>query len=510
MPRAILSVHDKTGLVDFARGLHDLGWMLIASGGTAKALRGHAIPVTEVGSYTGSPEILGGRVKTLHPAVHGGLLARSTEADHNELLKLGWDYIDLVAVNLYPFEATIAKSDVTFDEVIENIDIGGVTLIRAAAKNHQRVTLVCDPADYAPVLDELRAGGVTSDTRRRLGVKGFASTAQYDSAIFNYLSEGKALHLTAYPVQALRYGENPHQAATLYSYEPDGGPLGGKVLQGKELSYNNLLDLDAAWKGAVSFDRSAIVIVKHLSPCGIATADRLADAFKAALASDPISAFGGVIASNQPFDGATAEALGDLFVECIAAPGFTADAKAILARRKNCRLVEMPDLKIEPAYELRSINRGLLKQEIDMGDPLPAPAVENGGGVGVGWKVMSKRQPTEAEWAALRFAWKACQHVKSNSIVFAQGTATVGIGGGQPNRVDCVRIAAERAGEKSKGAVMASDAFFPFPDSVEVAAQAGITAIAHPGGSVRDAESIAIADANHIAMVTTGVRHFRH
>ena len=501
MPRALLSVHDKSGLVEFARGLHDLGWTLIASGGTAKALRDNHIPVTEVGDYTGSPEILGGRVKTLHPAVHGGLLARSTEADHNELLKLGWDYIDLVAVNLYPFEATIAKSDVTFDEVIENIDIGGVTLIRAAAKNHQRVTPVCDPADYSSVLDELRAGSVSSETRQRLAVKGFASTAHYDSAIFNYLSGSKALHITAYPVQTLRYGENPHQSATFYSYEPNGGPLGGKVLQGKELSYNNLLDLDAAWKGAVSFDRPAIVIVKHLSPCGIATADRLVDAFKAALACDPISAFGGVIATNQPFDGDTAEALGDLFVECIAAPGFTDEARTILAKRKRaaCRLVEMPDLKIDPAYELRAINHGLLKQDIDKGDPANAE-----------WKVVSKRQPTEAEWAALKFAWKACQHVKSNSIVFAQGEATVGIGGGQPNRVDCVRIAKERAGEKSTGAVMASDAFFPFPDSVEVAAQAGITAIVHPGGSVRDAESIAIADTNNIAMVTTGVRHFRH
>ena len=499
MPRAILSVHDKTGLVAFTRGLRELGWLLIASGGTAKALRDNSIPVTEVADYTHSPEILGGRVKTLHPAVHGGLLARSTAADHNELLRLGWDYIDLVAVNLYPFEATIAKPNVTFDEVIENIDIGGVTLIRAAAKNHQRVTLVCDPADYAAVLAELRTGGVTNETRRQLALKGFAATAQYDSAIFNHLNGGGTLHLTAYPVQTLRYGENPHQSATLYSFEPEGGPLGGNILQGKELSYNNLLDLDAAWKSAVSFDRTTIVIVKHLSPCGIATADQLVDAFKAALVSDPISAFGGVIASNRPFDSETAEALGNLFVECIAAPGFTADARAILAKRKNCRLVEMPDLQIDPAYELRSINRGLLKQDIDHGDP-----------AGTEWKVVSKRQPTEKEWKALRFAWKACQHVKSNAIVFAQGEATVGIGGGQPNRVDCVRIAAERAGEKSRGAVMASDAFFPFPDSIEVAAQAGMTGIVHPGGSVRDSDSIAVADANNIALVTTGIRHFRH
>ncbi len=499
MPTAILSVHDKTGLVDFARGLHDLGWSLIASGGTAKALRDQSIPVTEVADYTHSPEILGGRVKTLHPAIHGGLLARSTEADHTELLNLGWDYIELVAVNLYPFEATIAKPNVTLDEAIENIDIGGVTLIRAAAKNHQRVTLVCDPADYSAVLDELNSGGVSDATRKRLAIKGFASTAHYDTAISGYLAPDLPLQVTAYPIQTLRYGENPHQSATVYSYEPGGGPLGGKVLQGKELSYNNLLDLDAAWKAAVSFDRTTIVIVKHLSPCGIASADQMVDAFKAALASDPISAFGGVIASNRPFDAETAGALGELFVECIAAPGFDADARSVLAKRKNLRLLEMPDLQVDPTYELRSINRGLLKQDIDRGDP-----------AGGEWKVVSKRQPTENEWAALRFAWKACQHVKSNSIVFAQGEATIGIGGGQPNRVDCVRIAQDRAGDKSIGAVMASDAFFPFPDSVEVAAQAGITAIVQPGGSVRDAESIAVADANNIAMVVTGVRHFRH
>jgi phosphoribosylaminoimidazolecarboxamide formyltransferase/IMP cyclohydrolase len=507
MPRAILSVHDKTGLINFARSLCELGWTLLASGGTAKALRDSDIPVTEVADYTGSPEILGGRVKTLHPAIYGGLLARATPEDQAELHALGWDTIDLVAVNLYPFEATIAKPDVTLAEAIENIDIGGVTLIRAAAKNYQRVTLVCDPADYAIVLNELRTGGVGEATRKQLAVKGFASTARYDTTISSYLSGSSALHLTVYSVQTLRYGENPHQSATLYSHNPNGGPLGGKMLQGKELSYNNLLDLDAAWKGVVSFDRPTIVIVKHLSPCGIASAGRLVDAFKAALASDPISAFGGVIASNQPFDGETAQALGELFVECIAAPAFTPEAQGVLAKRKNCRLVEMPDLKIDPAYELRSINRGLLKQDIDFGDP---PSMLEAGKTNDGWTVVSKRQPTKAEWTALKFAWKACQHVKSNSIVFARGEATVGIGGGQPNRVDCVRIAAERAGKKSAGAVMASDAFFPFPDSVEVAAQAGITAIVHPGGSVRDDESIAIADANNMAMVTTGVRHFRH
>jgi phosphoribosylaminoimidazolecarboxamide formyltransferase/IMP cyclohydrolase len=477
-------------------------------------LREQGLPVTEVAEYTGSPEILGGRVKTLHPAIHGGLLARDTDADQVELANLGWDFIDLVAVNLYPFEQTIADPKATLERAIENIDIGGVTLIRAAAKNHSRVTLVCDPADYAAVLAELKAGRVSPETRRRLAVKGFALTAHYDAAINAYLSgltpsraearpadagADEPLMLGLYPVQRLRYGENPHQAAMLYGYEPDAGPLGGRVLQGKELSYNNLLDLDAAWKAALSFEPPTICIVKHLSPCGIASAPELADAFRAAFASDTRSAFGGVIAANRAFDGATARALGDLFVECIAAPGFSDDARAALAGRKNCRLVEMPDLRVEPPHELRSITRGVLRQDVDQGDP-----------AGGEWKVASQRAPTAAEWEALRFAWKACQHVKSNAIVLARGQATIGIGGGQPNRVDCVHIAAERAGDKARGSVMASDAFFPFPDSVEAAIEAGVSAIVQPGGSVRDAESIAAADRAGLAMVVTGVRHFRH
>ncbi len=505
MPTALLSVHDKTGLVEFARGLQQQGWRLIASGGTAKLLRENALVVTEVADYTCSPEILDGRVKTLHPAIHGGLLARATKADRADLDRISADYIDLVAVNLYPFEQTIAQPNVTLAEAIENIDIGGVTLIRAAAKNNDRVTLICDPADYAAVLLEIGTGGVLSETRSRLAVKGFAATAHYDSAITAYLGGLAAqdpLQLTAYPVQSLRYGENPHQSATLYSFDPGVGPLGGEILQGKELSYNNLLDLDAAWKVAVSFERPTICIVKHLSPCGIASANQLVDAYSDAFECDKTSAFGGVIASNRSFSGETADALGDLFVECIAAPDFSAEALAVLAKKKNCRLVRMPNLEIQPRYELRSITRGLLRQDVDLGDP--------GEVAGESWKVVSKRQPTAAEWTAMRFAWKACQHVKSNAIVFVQGESTVGIGGGQPNRVDCVRIATERAGEKSKGAVMASDAFFPFPDSVEIGALAGITAIVHPGGSIRDADSIAVADAANIAMVVTGVRHFRH
>jgi len=502
MPTALFSVFDKTNLVSFARGLRDLGWTLIASGGTAKTISDAGLPVTEVADYTGSPEILGGRVKTLHPAIHGGILARATDADKADLARVNAQMIDLVASNLYPFQQTVAKPNVTLSEAIENIDIGGVALTRAAAKNFERVTLVCDPKDYERVLGELKTGnGTTLETRRALALKGFTITAEYDAAIRDYLvgETTSPLHLTLYPVQSLRYGENPHQKATLYSYKPGNGPLGGEFLQGKELSYNNLLDLDAAWRAALWFDEPTIVIVKHLSPCGIASAEKLSEAFQLALASDPVSAFGGVIASNRAFDGETARALGDLFVECIAAPGFSESARTALAKKKNCRLLSMPSLNIEPQIETRSITGGILRQDLDFGDPGNAE-----------WKVVTKRAPTESEMIALKFAWKVVAHAKSNAIVFGHGTATVGIGSGQPNRVDSVRIAAQRAGEKSRGAVMASDAFFPFADSVEVAAQAGITAVIAPGGSVRDADAIAAADAAQIAMIFTGVRHFRH
>ncbi len=500
MSWALLSVSDKRGLEAFARGLHALGWGLLASGGTAARLRAAGLPVTDIAEYTGSPEILGGRVKTLHPRVHGCILARDTAADHEDLKRIGAEQIDLVVVNLYPFQETVAREGVTLEEAVEQIDIGGVALLRAAAKNFARVTVVCDPDDYPEVLAELQARGNTSPaTRRRLAEKAFAHTAAYDAAIAAFLGQGAPWTLTLFPVQNLRYGENPHQRATLYGFVPDEGPLGGRLLQGKPLSYNNLLDLDAAWRAAVAFARPTVVIVKHLSPCGIASHDDLATAYQRALASDPVSAFGGVLATNRPFDGATAQALGKHFVECIAAPAFTEEAREVLRRRKNLRLLEMPDLTVEPRWEVRSVVRGLLYQEVDLGDP-PETA----------WQVVTEREPTPEEWRDLHFAWKAVQHVKSNAIVFVREEATVGIGGGQPNRVDCVRIAAQRAGERARGAVMASDAFFPFPDSVEEAARAGITAIVQPGGSIRDQESIAAANAHGIAMVFTGVRHFRH
>ena len=499
MPKALLSVYDKTNLVDFAGELIKMGWTIIASGGTAKLLRDNNMDITEVADYTASPEILNGRVKTLHPAIHGGLLARPTQADHDQLSQLGWDYIDLVAVNLYPFETTISKPDVTLEDAIENIDIGGVALIRAAAKNFERVTLVCDPDDYSLVLDELKAGEIKLATKKQLAVKGFAHTSHYDTAIFNYLNQDNQLLQRAFLVNELRYGENPHQKAQVYSFKAGAGPLGGKQLQGKELSYNNLLDLDAAWRAVISFDKPTICINKHLSPCGIASASQLVDAYIAALASDPVSAFGSVIASNIPVDEKTAQEMGSLFVECVIAPGFSKGALEAYSKKKNCRLVEMPKLELAEKEEFRSINNGLIKQSIDMGDP-----------EGTEWKCVTKRQPSEEELQSLKFAWKACQHVKSNAIVFVQGEATVGIGGGQPNRVDCVKIAKQRAGDKSVGAIMASDAFFPFPDSVEEAAKFGITAIVQPGGSVRDKLSIDAANEAKMTMMVTGVRHFRH
>ncbi len=507
MKTALFSVFDKSGLLEFARALHEMEWKIIASGGTSQALRSAGLPVVEVAEYTRSPEILAGRVKTLHPAIHGGILARETEADAADLERISAGYIDLVVVNLYPFKTVISSPATTLEQAIENIDIGGVALIRAAAKNYARVAVLTDSQDYPLVLKELRQSGNVSDvTRRRLASKAFAHTAAYDAAIHEYLSaqqpvpkQDQVLKMELYPISELRYGENPHQQAKLFSYTPGVGPLGGESLQGKALSYNNIMDLDAAWRSVLLFEKPAVCIVKHLSPCGIAAAKELEEAFRGALASDPVSAFGGVIAANRAFDGQTARAIGDLFVECICAPGFSDEARQILAARKNLRLLSMPDLSIKPLFELRSVNHGVLYQQLDLGDPADAE-----------WQVVTKRQPTPAEWQSLRFAWKACQPVKSNAIVFAREEATVGIGSGQPNRVDAVRIAAQRAGDRAIGAVMASDAFFPFPDSIAEAARVGVTAVIAPGGSVRDQEAIEAADAANMAMVFTGVRHFRH
>ncbi len=508
---ALLSVSNKHGLVEFATTLTKLGWKLMASGGTAKALREAKLAVTEVADVTGAPELLGGRVKTLHPTIYAGILARPTEEDRAELQANHIKEIDMVVCNLYPFRETVAKADVSLNEAIEHIDIGGVTLLRAAAKNFARLTVICDPNDYDGVATALQADGFVSTAKRiALARKTFTHTAQYDAAITNYLSsqEGELpslMTLSLVKTQEMRYGENPHQAAALYSSSEAMGPLGGTLLQGKPLSYNNMLDLDAAWQAVNSFDGPSVVIVKHLSPCGIASAPSLAEAFPPALASDPVSAYGGVIAVNREFDEATAQALGDLFVEAIAAPAFSVQARDILAHRKNCRLVAIPVKKELSLFghlvglEGRTVAGGVLVQQRDCGDPADTT-----------WRVVSQRQPSEAELATLRFAWRACQHVKSNAIVFATNTATIGIGGGLPSRVDSVKLAAVKAGEKATGAVMASDAFFPFPDGVEAAAAAGIVAVVQPGGSIRDAEVIATADRLNMVMVFTGVRHFRH
>jgi phosphoribosylaminoimidazolecarboxamide formyltransferase/IMP cyclohydrolase len=527
--RALISVYDKAGIAAFARTLSRRGVELIASGGTARALREKGIDVCPVSDVTGCPEILDGRVKTLHPAIHGGILSRRTPTDRGELESHGWGEIDLVVVNLYPFEAAASDPHAAEEDVIEQIDIGGVALLRAAAKAFAHVAVVCDPGDYAGVVDELDTHGeVLPETRRRLAAKAFARTAAYDEAIGRWASRRSwsgrdtlmpnRLVLGFGKWSDLRYGENPHQRAALYvqrgnplrdakrAQRPVPGPLGAELLQGKPLSYNNLLDLDAAWRAVTAFGRPTVVIVKHLSPCGMASADTVAEAFPLALAGDPVSAFGSVVAVNRSFDEDTARALGDLFVEGIAAPDFTVGAQRALgpdqsrspgvANRGNCRLLRMVPA-VNDGLELRSVRGGLLVQEHDPGDRAD-------------WCIVTDRRPSDEEMAALQFAWRAVAHVKSNAILLARGEAAVGIGGGLPSRVDAVRLAVAKAGARAAGAVMASDAFFPFSDGVQVAAEAGVTAVVQPGGSVRDEEVIEAADRLGLAMCLTGVRHFRH
>jgi phosphoribosylaminoimidazolecarboxamide formyltransferase / IMP cyclohydrolase len=512
MPRALLSVYDKTGLVDFASALLDLGWDLVASGGTERVLREAGFAVTPVEQLTGFPEMLGGRVKTLHPAVHGAILARDTGNDLEELRKAGFAPINMVVCNLYPFQETVARHDVTLQDAIEQIDIGGVALLRGAAKNFLHVLVISSPEDYSRITEALRGPEqVDLALRRELAAKAFAHTRDYDTAIHAFLSKELApnletdslppqLSLGMQQVEVLRYGENPHQTAGYYSRLATSGPLGGTILGGKQLSYNNILDLDAAWRTVSSYTEPTVVVVKHLTPTGIATADSLANAYPLALASDPVSAFGGVIAVNRPVDDAFVEVLGTLFIEAIAAPSFTPSAaQTLLDKRKNCRLLQVPQPYDGLDLDVRSVHRGLLVQRIDMGDPQ-----------GTTFKTVTQRTPTQDEYDALHFAWKAVQHVKSNAIVLGIKNATLGVGGGLPSRVDAVELAVAKAGEHARGAVLASDAFFPFADGVEAAARAGITAIIQPGGSIRDNEVIKAADEANITMLFTGIRHFRH
>lgn len=518
--RALLSVSDKTGLVEFGRYLAGRGVELLSTGGTAKALAEAGVTVKDVSDHTGFPEMLDGRVKTLHPAIHGGLLARRDLAGHRASLeKHKIAPIDLLVVNLYPFEATVARG-AGFEDCIENIDIGGPALIRGAAKNHDFVTVVLEPGDYEAVRAEMEAndGATTLALRRRLAAAAYARTGSYDAAIAGWFArqEGDAfparLVLAGTRAQTMRYGENPHQAAAFYrGGDPRPGVGTAKQLQGKELSYNNLNDADAAFELVAEFEQPAAVIVKHANPCGVAVGKSLAPAYARALACDPVSAFGGIVAVNRPLDRTTAEAIAKLFAEVVIAPGNEDGARAALADKKNLRLLEtgtMPDPAIS-TRSVRSLAGGYLVQ-----------ARDNGRVTRASLKIVTKRSPSAAEIDDLLFAFAVCKHVKSNAIVYAKGGATVGIGAGQMSRVDSSRMAVEKARQAStaagetenraKGSVVASDAFFPFPDGLIAAAEAGVTAVIQPGGSVRDNEVIAAADERGLAMVFTGIRHFRH
>jgi len=505
--KALLSVSNKSGLAEFGRRLTELGIELIATGGTARVLRDAGLNVTAVEDLTGFPELLGGRVKTLHPAIHAGILAPRDDASLAEIAAHNIHPIDLVVCNLYPFENTVARAGVTLEEAIEQIDIGGVTLLRAAAKNFAYVTTVVDPADYDRVLEEVGTAGATSaETRAALALKAFRHTAAYDSAITTYLTHATTVEAGLFPetmplvlrkVQDMRYGENPHQAGALYKLAGVQGLADAEQLHGKGLSFTNVLDIDTAWSTAYEFSAPTVVIIKHATPCGAASAATQVEAYRAALASDPLSAFGGIVGANQPIDRETAEAISEIFTEAVVAPDFSDEALEILTRKKNIRLMRIP-FSPPQTLDVRLLHGGAVAQELDKVD-IDGPFQE-----------VTDRAPTEEEWEGLVFGWRICRAVKSNAIVFASGTATVGIGPGQPSRVDSVRMAAWKAGDKAQGAVMASDAFFPFPDAVEEAAAAGITAIIQPGGSIRDQLSIDAANARNMAMVFTGMRHFRH
>jgi phosphoribosylaminoimidazolecarboxamide formyltransferase/IMP cyclohydrolase len=514
--RALISVSDKSGVVEFARALAALGVQLISTGGTAKLLEKEGVSATEVSAHTGFPEMLDGRVKTLHPKIHGGILARRDSREHMAAIEqAGIAPIDLVAVNLYPFQATVADPDCTVENAIENIDIGGPALLRAAAKNHAGVAVVVDPADYASVLEEIRStGGVAGATRFALASKVFAHTAGYDGAIANYLSSLDAerrrgaypgvLSLQFHKLQDMRYGENPHQTAAFYR---DAQPVAGgiasySVLQGKELSYNNVADADAAWECVKGFAEPACVIVKHANPCGAAIAGSPLAAYRKAFATDPVSAFGGILAFNRALDRAAAEETGKQFAEVIIAPRIEPAAREFLAAKQNLRLLEVPMSHATQAHDYKRVGGGLLVQSSDSKAPGKNDLV-----------VKTRNKPTAAQWADLLFAWQVAKYVKSNAIVFCRDGATLGVGAGQMSRVDSARIAAikaQNAGLAMNNAAVASDAFFPFRDGLDAVIDAGARAVIQPGGSVRDAEVIAAADERGIAMVFTGIRHFRH
>jgi len=510
MRRALLSVSNKQGIVEFARGLVELGFEIVSTGGTARQLREAGVPVTYVSEVTGFPEILEGRVKTLHPAVHGGILARRTPEHLAQLEAHGIAPVDLVAVNLYPFAATVARPGVSLEEAIENIDIGGPAMIRAAAKNYEHVVVVVNPERYPAVLEALRGGGVDLRLRLELAAEAFAHTAAYDSTIARYLAGLRgdlefpaSFTLAGERVMLLRYGENPHQRAAFYREVPAAGAgvATARQLHGKELSYNNILDLHAALELVREFSGPTAAIIKHNNPCGVATAGDPATAYRRAFEADPVSAFGGIVAFNCTVDEAAAREMTAIFLEAVIAPDFTPGALEVLRQKADLRILSTGPLDESDAYpfEVRQVRGGFLVQETDR-------EVWREGDL----RVVTRRQPTPEELADLRFAMTVVKHVKSNAIVVVKNRQVLGVGAGQMNRVGAARIALAQAGEKARGAVLGSDAFFPFPDTVEEAARAGITAIAQPGGSVRDRESIEAADRLGLAMVFTGMRHFRH
>lgn len=513
--RAIISVSDKVGVTDFARGLSQLGFEIFSTGGTKKALAEAEVPVRGVSEITGFPEILDGRVKTLHPVVHGGILARRDLPSHmEELAKNNIETIDLVAVNLYPFVQTVSREGVTLGEALENIDIGGPTMIRAAAKNFPGVIVVVDPADYQSVLEKLKHGDLPQDERKRLAQKAFQHVAVYDTAISQYLRQdiGELPDVVTIAMKkrfGLRYGENPHQKAAFYAEQSVAGKqntgiTGASQLWGKELSFNNILDADAAWGAVTDFAAPTVAVIKHTNPCGLASHEDIAEAYNRAFSGDSVAAFGGIVAANRPVTVAMAEAMRSVFYEIVIAPEYQPEALELLKKKKDLRILvaELP-----PGYgqdgtgylDIRRVKGGFLVQD---SDSLPEGEVN--------LKTVTKREPTPEEVQGLLFAWRAVKHVKSNAIVLVKGKTLAGMGAGQPSRIVSARIAIEKAGDKTKGSVLASDAMFPFPDVVEAAAAGGVTAIIQPGGSIRDEDSIKAADKHNIAMVFTGVRHFRH
>lgn len=509
MKRALISVSDKTGVVEFAQALTTLGYEIVSTGGTSKVLRDAGVPVIGISDVTGFPEILEGRVKTLHPAVHAGILAKDTKEHMAVLAEHVIQPIDLVVVNLYPFQETVAKPDVTLEDAIENIDIGGPTMVRSAAKNHERVGIIVNPARYESVITELEElGALSLNTKRMLALEAFQHTAQYDAAISHYLTDvfdvdalSNEIAFGGQKIQELRYGENPHQKAAFYrsGISVSGTLANAKQLNGKELSYNNIVDVDAAWQLVNEFVQPAAVIVKHTNPCGTAIGNTLADAYARAYAADSVSAFGGIVAVNRTLDKTTAEQIVQTFIEAVIAPAFDGDAVELLKTKKNLRLLEVGEKRSNNELWIEKVSGGFLVQERDNHN-LKLEECD----------VVTNRVPTEAEMKELIFAWNIVKHVKSNAIVVTKEGQSIGVGAGQMNRVGSANIAFEQAGEKCNGAVLASDAFFPFRDTVDAAAKAGITAIIQPGGSVRDQESIDACNEHGIAMIFTGIRHFKH